>query len=408
MSVPLIIVAIGAFIFFGHYLSGVFERRGIPDVLGLMALGIFIGPVLHVVDASSFGVAGSLFSNLVLVLILFESGILLKMEEIRESFKDTAFITTVSFICTAVIVASLVLAFFDVSILSAIFIGTALGGTSSAVVVGLVRMVSVTPKTKTTLILESTESDIFTLAIPLGILGIMTTGEFAVNTIFSTFLSSFALALFIGICGAFAWIALLERFPTLKFTKFSTIAFLFLLYGIAEFLNFSGPLTALSFGVAIGNARFIEPRFLRIFTKNDEIVLQKEERDFFSEIVFLLRIFFFIFIGVSIQIGRLDWLVWGALITGAVFIVRLVVTRLIIEQDRPLLDKAILSVMIPKGLGSAVIATLPLQQGYIEGVAIQSIGFSIILFSTIFCAILFFLIQTGLSTPVYALFFGKK
>lgn len=68
MPTSVIIIFIGLFIFWGHYLAGVFERRGIPDVLGLMLIGILLGPVTGWVDAAKFGTMGSLFSNLVLVL----------------------------------------------------------------------------------------------------------------------------------------------------------------------------------------------------------------------------------------------------------------------------------------------------------------------------------------------------
>ena len=49
MEIPIIIILIGLFIFWGHYLAGFFERRGIPDVLGLMFTGMLLGPVFHLV-----------------------------------------------------------------------------------------------------------------------------------------------------------------------------------------------------------------------------------------------------------------------------------------------------------------------------------------------------------------------
>ncbi|MBK9109877.1 MAG: hypothetical protein IPM92_16265 [Saprospiraceae bacterium] len=43
METSLIIIIIGLFIFFGHYLSGLFGRKGVPDVVGLMLIGVLIG-----------------------------------------------------------------------------------------------------------------------------------------------------------------------------------------------------------------------------------------------------------------------------------------------------------------------------------------------------------------------------
>ena len=407
MQTPLIIILIGLFIFWGHYLSGLFQRKSIPDVLGLMLIGIVIGPILHLVNPNDFGKFGSLFSNLVLILILFESGTDLKISEVKASFKESATITTLGFIVTWITTFLLCRFIFDISILSCLFIGSALGGTSSAVVVGLVKKISVQDKTSTTLIMESAESDVFTLAIPLSILGLMMTGEITANTVISQFVSSLVLALLIGIFGAFLWSFILNKIPALKSTKFSTPAFLFIIYGIAEYMQYSGPLTALSFGIAIGNLEYFEPKLLEQIVPNKSIVLPAEEKFFFNEIVFLMRIFFFVFIGISIKIDRIDWLLWGAIITAILFIVRIILVKFIIDKKAPLLDKAVMSMMIPKGLGAAVIATLPLQQGYFDGLIIQAICFSVILFSTLYCVALFFLAKTGVSIPFYAMVFGK-
>ena len=407
MTTAILIIIIGVFIFWGHYLSGVFERKSIPDVLGLMLLGMLLGPVFKFVDPDSFGKMGPLFSNLVLIFILFESGTDLKISEIKSSFKESAGITTLSFLITWLAGFILCKIIFELSWVSCLFIGASLGGTSSAVVVGLVKKIAVKPKTATTLIMESAESDVFTLAIPLGILGFMITGEMEASAIISQFISSLVLALIIGIGGAFLWSFIITKIPTLKTTSFSTPAFLFILYGVAEYLKFSGPLTALSFGIAIGNLQYFEPKILENIFPNKSIMLPQKERDFFSEIVFLLRIFFFVYIGIKMQIDRIDLLLWGAFITLILFAVRIIAVKIVTSKNSPMLDKSVMSIMIPKGLGAAVIATLPLQEGHTDGIIIQSICFSVILFSTLYCVGLFFMIKTGVSMPFYARLFGK-
>jgi potassium/hydrogen antiporter len=407
MQTSIIIIIIGLFIFWGHYLNGIFERRSIPDVLGLMLIGMLLGPIFHLVDPTSFGQFGPLFSNLVLIFILFESGTDLRISEVKASFKESAGITTLGFLVTWVIVAVMCYLILHLPILTCLFIGATLGGTSSAVVVGLVKKVDVKPKTATTLIMESAETDVFTLAIPLSILGLMMSGEIRAETVLSQFIASLVIALLMGIGGAFLWSFILNKIPNLKSTKFSTPAFLFILYGLTEYLNYSGPITALSFGIAIGNLQYFEPKLLERIIPNQSIVLSQIEKDFFSELVFLLRTFFFVFIGISIQINRLDWLMWGAIITLVLYASRIIIVKLIVTRDTPLLDKSIMSIMIPKGLGAAVIATLPLQRGHADGVIIQSMCFAVILFSTLYCVALFFLVKIGFSLPFYRLFFGK-
>jgi cell volume regulation protein A len=408
MSTAILIIIIGLFIFWGHYLANIFERKGIPDVVGLMLIGILIGPVFHWVDPSGFGDFGPLFTNLVLIFILFESGTDLRIGEVKASARESAGITVLGFFTTWIVITLSCMYLFDLSVLASLFVGAALGGTSSAVVVGLVRKASIRPRTSTTLIMESVETDVFTLAIPITILSLMLTGEFNINQALSHLISSLVIALVIGIGGGFLWSFILNRFPTLKNTKFITPAFLFILYGITEYLNFSGPLTALSFGIAIGNLQYLEPRFLERIVPNQEILLSTAERNFFSELVFLLRTFFFVFIGLSIKIDRIDWLLLGALVVVFVGIVRLIIVPIVIPKSAPVLDKAIISSMIPKGLGAAVVATLPFQQGIAEGAVIQAICFSVILFSTLYTVLTFFLINSGISLPFYRLLYGKS
>lgn len=407
MPTSVLIIIIGLFIFWGHYLNGVFERKSIPDVLGLMLIGVLIGPVLHLVDPGSFGKFGSLFSNLVLIFILFESGIDLKIKDIKSSLKDSSGITTAGFFVTWLTTAALCIVVFQLPVLTSLFIGSTLGGTSSAVVVGLVKKIAVTPRTATTLIMESAETDVFTLAIPLSILGLMITGQLDPGMVVTQFLSSLAISLFFGIVGAFVWAYIINKITTLKTTKFSTPAFLFILYGITEYLDASGPLAALTFGIVIGNLDYFEPKLLQKIIPNQSIVLPPGEKDFFSELVFLLRTFFFVFIGVSIQINRLDWLMWGALITLILYVMRILTVAVVIPKNLPMIDRATMSFMIPKGLGAAVIATLPLQQGHADGVIIQSICFSVILFSTLYCVALYFLLQQGVTLPFYRLLFRE-
>ena len=115
-----------------------------------------------------------------------------------------------------------------------------------------------------------------------------------------------------------------------------------------------------------------------------------------------------VFIGISIRIERLDWLVWGAVITAILFAARIIVVKLVVARNTPVLDKAVMSTMIPKGLGAAVIATLPLRQEHPDGLIIRSICFAVILFSTIYCSVLFFLLKTGVTMPIYSVFYGQS
>jgi hypothetical protein len=74
---------------------------------------------------------------------------------------------------------------------------------------------------------------------------------------------------------------------------------------------------------------------------------------------------------------------------------------MVISTETSALDKAVISFMIQKVLGAAVIATLTLQRGVENGALIQSISFSVFLFSIVICVILFFLLKTGRTSAFY-------
>src|SRR5690606_32302122 len=304
--------------------------------LGLMLIGMVLGPISKIIDANDFGQFGLVFSNFVLIFILFESGTDLRIDQIKATFANTAGLTFFGFLTTTLSLSYLCWLVFHLNPLSCLFIGSALGGTSSAVVVGLVRKLKVSESVSTTLIMESAETDVFTLAIPLSILGLMTDMEMSAGLVLSQFFSALVMAVLIGMGGAFLWSFILNKSPKLKLTKFSTPAFLFILYGIAEYLSFSGPLTALSFGIAIGNLKYLEPKFVERLIPNQRIVVPRSELVFFGELIFLLRIFFFIFIGIRIRIDRIDWLINGAFITAALIFVRIFLIRIIRPRNEPL------------------------------------------------------------------------
>jgi len=85
----------------------------------------------------------------------------------------------------------------------------------------------------------------------------------------------------------------------------------------------------------------------------------------------------------------------------ALFLLRIPIVRLSVPRDTSLKDAAFMAVIIPKGLGAAVLASLPLQKGVPGGEIIQSTVFSIILCSTLFTTVLTFLVD---KTPVSRLY----
>ena len=401
MSTAIIIVFVGITIFLSHYFASLVARTKIPDILWLFCIGLLLGPIGGVVNPDDFGVIGPVFTTVTLIFILFESGIDQRLEPLISSLSGTAKITTYNFISTCLVAGGIAYFYTDLGLLLSVMLGSIVGGTSSAVVTSLVRYFHMTERSRTILVLESAFSDVFTLGVPLTLMTAYRSGYFDIAYVTGQMIASFILASLLGVLGAFIWSILLNRMRPLQNTVFTTPAFLFVIYGIVEMLNYSGPIEALAFGITLGNIDILGPPIMKKVISSKPIALNDHEKAFFAETVFLLRTFFFVYIGISVRMQDWWYMALGAIITGCLFVVRIPIVRLSVARNTPPLDAAFMAAMIPKGLGAAVLASLPLQQHIPGGEVIQSIVFSIILTSTLLTTILTFLVDKTLLANVY-------
>jgi len=405
MPTALTIVFVGCTIFLSHWFAALFARTKIPDVLWLFIIGLLLGPVWGFVTPEKFGAVGPVFTTITLIFILFESGIDQRLEPLINSIAGTARITTYNFLATCLVAGGIVFYYTDLGFVRSLMLGSIVGGTSSAAITTLVRQFPMGERTRTILVLESAFSDVFTLAVPLTLLTAYKIGTVDVAFVTGQMIAAFILAAMLGIVGAFGWSIMLNKMRTLQNTVFTTPAFVFILYGFVELLNFSGPIAALAFGITLGNIDVLGPPIMRNAISRKPISLNDNERAFFSEAVFLLRTFFFVYIGISVRLQDWHWMMLGAGITGILFLVRIPVVRISVPRSTSLKDASYMATMIPKGLGAAVLASLPAQQGVAGGEIIQSVVFSIILCSTVLTTVLTFLVEKTFFSSIYGWIF---
>ena len=408
MTISIAIISIGVIIFASHFFSGLFNKTKIPDTLWLFCIGLLLGPGLGLISPYTFGIVGNLFTAITLVVILFESGISLQLHNLKSSWKGTFRLTFFNFLATVILVSSLSMFFTELGIIRSLILGSILGGTSSAVVIGLTRQLNLGKDSESILVVESALSDIFTLAIPIALITTYKSGEINISIMAVQMIASFILALIFGCLGALTWSFLLNKIRKIENTHFTTVAFVFIIYGIVELFEFSGPIAALAFGVTLGNIDQLKAPVLDKFISRKSVSLNQLEKNFFSELVFLLRTFFFIYIGVSINLTEKTLLIVGLIITGILFLARIPIVNFSVSNDITRRDASFMAVMIPKGLGAAVLASLPLQEGIPGGEIIQTITFSIILCTTVITTLMvFFLEKSSMFRKIYYLFFKK-
>ena len=389
----LVIAIIGLLIFAAHLFTEIFSRKRIPDVLLLMVIGLVIGPIFNWVKPQDLGSVASVFTTITLVIILFESGTELNFNTLLNSIKGTMKLTTINFFITMIIVAALGMLFEKFDILTSLMLGAILGGTSSAVVIPMVGQLKISQKGGTILILESAFSDVLCIVFAWAFLEALQSGALNVGQTLGDIISSFILASIIGLVAAIFWSYILDKVRHVKNSILTTPAFLFIVYGFNEWLGFSGAIAALAFGIGMANMDYFYKRGLiiqRIF-KTQPAMLNETEKQLFSEVVFLLKTFFFIYIGISIKLERFWPILIGFIVSVVLFAMRILIVKLSFHKEDdplPVGDKVFMSGIVPKGLAAAVLATIPVQRGIPGGETIQNIVFAVILFTIIFTSIL--------------------
>ncbi len=395
-----LVIFIGLLVFVSHLFTGLFEKKRIPDVLLLMMIGLVIGPILGLVNAEAFGVLTDVFTTVTLAFILFHGGLDLRISAMRAAMKGTMALTLGNFFVTTIVVGPPLTAF---------TLGAILGGTSSAVVIPLVQLLHMQESSKTILVLESALSDVLCIVFVLAFGEAYKSQELNVMQMVGNILSSFTLAGIIGIAGALVWSAVLAKVRTLKNSMFTTPAFVFVVYGLSELLGFSGAISALAFGISLANIDLFPMRYIRRIRKEGLETLNDTEKQFFAEIVFLLKTFFFVFIGVSIRFSNVWTMLLGVLLTVVIYIMRIPTVKFSVRQPLPTVDLTVMAAMVPKGLAAAVLAGVPLHLGMPNGDLVRDLVYTVILTSIVFTSVLIPLLEKVPSVRAfYAIIFRRR
>jgi cell volume regulation protein A len=406
-AVAEIIAFVGILVFLAHLFTGIFSRTRIPDVILLMIIGIGVGPVLGLTSPSLFGAVGPVFTTVTLIIILFEGGLALKLNMLRSALGGAMILAPLSFFSTMLVVTGLAVWLADLEILPALILGAIVGSTSEAVVIPLVRQLKIKEETQTLLSVESSVNDVLSIIITIALVQAYTLGEFNVANLAGDLIASFLVALVFGIVGALIWSILLNRIHAIKNAMFTTPAFVFVIFGVVEVMGFSGAIAALAFGVTIGNIAQIRFPFFKTLTVKEPVGLNETEKVFFSEVAFLLKTFFFIYLGISLELISSWLIIVGLVLTAVAFILRLPAVRLVNKSLAPK-EASVMAVMVPKGLAAVVLASIPLQQGVAGAEIIKDITYAVVLFSILLTSFLVILLEKTRLSDLYALVLSPR
>lgn len=376
-SVEIMLLAAGVVVFLGVAGEVFFKKTGVPDVAFLMILGVIIGPVLGIIGPSTVAQIVPYFAALALIIIMFDGGLNLNIKHVISTVHFSFALAIVGFVASIIIVSGAAALVLGWPLLDSVLLGSIVGGSSSVIVFGLVRNIKISEETKSMLSFESALTDILATLLAFILLGSVLAGQFDMDTLGETFGRAVMVGLVLGLGAGIPWMIVIAKLQNAQHGYMLTLGVLFVLFFMANTLGESGALTALIFGLMLGNRM----RLAKIFRFKAPKI--QTDNPTHNQLTFLVRSFFFVFVGLMASFGNVEYVVFGVLVTVVLYVGRIVVTKIFLTSRFSRLDKAVTRAMIPRGLAAAVLATYPVTMGLPNAEAYPQVVFFIILTSVI-------------------------
>ena len=401
----LVIISLACLFFIGHALQWFFAKTKIPDLLLLIIAGFIVGPsVLNIAGKQDLGKVGPVLATITLIIILYEGGLNLRASSFLKSGFPALILSLLSF---SLIVACTVLTLsFFLPLSTAVLVGVGIGSTSSAIVFPLIKPLDIREDTKTVLSLESAFTDVLSIVAFLTVLESVVSQNYNASSLIFGFGAKPFLSIGLGMGSALLWAFLRKFFLKLFDMPFAGEAWSLLTYGCIELFQLNGAIGILALGFTLTNLNLF-PRSLGVIFNLTPVA--EKEMSLLKEISFLLRTFFFLYLGMIIQISSFGLLLWAVLLVALIYMTRYVSVKIVFPSKKtPFLDSLMAFAMGPRGLACAVLATLPAQKGMADGLWIQNVIFYVILISIVITSLFVIFGKTSFCTKTFTPLFKPE
>ncbi|MDE3202511.1 MAG: cation:proton antiporter [Acidobacteriota bacterium] len=348
------------------YLANRFAHRTrVPDVMVLLVCGIILGPVLHWVDVNSFPKFIRGVGTLALILILFAAGLELDLRRARKQFLAGTLLAIVSYALTMEVVHLLCMWYLHMSRMASLLAAAALACMSGSIVLPILDQMRIRDEVKTTLVIESAFGDGLGALVVGVLLSLIasgansdTSGGTILSGMLTEFLFRFALAFVIGVVSGYLWARLLPKISNRQFWQVLTFGAVLIIYSGTHAIGGSDLFAVMVFGATLTSVLGPESfwRDLEVdFNVTDE---SSQIHSFHSELAFLVRNFFFVMLGASIQFrGLQEQLIPSLEILAVILLARLIAVQFSRIAWRGLAwrEQELATTLIPRGLITAVL-----------------------------------------------------
>jgi potassium/hydrogen antiporter len=410
MNLTYFFALLGGLIVLAFVANRLARRTRVPDVLVVMAMGVLLGPVLHWVDAARFTKLTHGVGTLALILILFEAGLELDFRDTLRHFPGGVVLAFLSFGLSLGAVTIFSMQAMGVQRTPALLVGGVMACISSSVLLPVLQQLELQRPMKVTLVVEASLSDalgVLIVGVLLDFAGGRSSGLTSnVSTLLLKFgaatgtsgsvlggvAASFAMKLLLSLTFAFLagvlWARLLPILSEQRFWQALTFAAVLLVYAGSDAIGGSSLFTVIAFGATLANfpgqARGA-PEFAFVPSKG-AVDPQLQLLSFHSELAFLVRTFFFVLLGSIIEFkGFRKEAIYAAGIVGALFLARVAAVQIsrIAWRGVGRRDREAATLLIPRGLITAVLALEVVDTRGAEFDFLPSLAFAVIIMTSL-------------------------
>jgi cell volume regulation protein A len=345
---------LGGILVIGFLGELLFRKYKISPMLILLAIGYVLGPGTGMVDIDLLRELQNLIGPLALMILLFDSGTRMNLRRlISESARGMGMGLLVGLLSIAFVAALWAYLFGDVVV--GVLLGAVLAGTTGAMVNPVAEGIGLGEESKHFQSIESAITDVLSVVLVITITSGLISGALDVGGIISGVVNQFSTAAFLGAVAGILWIVVGTQMREVKFFHMLTFAVTLLFYVAVESVGASGAIGVLVFGIMLGNMAEIG-RITGLTTITDD----KEMLKFQDEISFMVRTFFFVFLGALVSIAGMDMVFLGIGILILLFFARKISVWAATMGSEMGKESRKLEILLPRGFGSAVLATYPM------------------------------------------------
>jgi cell volume regulation protein A len=360
-----------------------FNRTSIPDSIFLLLFGVLLGPIFHLFAEEALLAITPYFAALALIIILFDGGLNMNIREAVKNSPRALVLALSGFTLNVFVTAALCKVLLGWRLLNGLLLGSIVGGGSSIIVIALIRKLKVTEEIETVLSLESILTDVLCTVGAFTAINIILSGEVSLYSALGSVGIAFGVGILVGLGFGVAWLIILERIKGKPNAYMLTLAMLFLTYIVATNLGGNGALSVLFLGLMIGNSRPIA----RLMKFRTTVSIDNNVRDFHSQISFLIRSFFFVFTGLLFSMSSFISMFFGIFLAFAFLGIRFLIVKMSTLKSELHEEQTLMTIMFPRGLAAAVLASLPLTSGLPDSQVFAEIAFIVILTTIVVCTI---------------------